>query len=70
MMHILFKDFLFTCSHLEPSICWKIEKGGSRTKLALLRKPYSDRRVPIWKYSQEISSLWAEVLSQVYFIYQ
>lgn len=69
MMHILFKD-LFTCSDLELSIFWKIEKGGSRTKVALLKKPYSDRMVPIWKYSQEISSLWAEVLSQVYFTYQ
>lgn len=68
-MYILFKDF-FTCSHLELSIFWKIKKEGSRTKLALLKKPYSDRMVPIWKCSQEISSLWAEVLSQVYFTYQ
>lgn len=47
MMHILFKDLLFTCSDLELSILWKIEKEGSRTKLGLLKKPHSDRMVPI-----------------------
>lgn len=39
MMHILFKDLLLTCSDVELSIFWKIKKEGSRTTLALLKKP-------------------------------
>lgn len=46
MTDILFKD-LFSCSDLELPIFWKIKKEDSRTKLALLKKPYSDRMVPI-----------------------
>lgn len=65
MMHILFKDLLFTCSDLELSIFWKIKKEGSRTKLTLLKNP-----IVIKWYLFENSRLWAEGLSQVYFTYQ